>query len=223
MLSQILMYGLLTGLMSMPRNKETGITQINTELLTGGEQMKQSRKTVLAAAVAFGMVAGISAGSASAYFTTYATAKGGHTIHLEGNTRIWEEFSQWTKHIRLENTGNAECWVRAKAFAGSGFTLEYSGGDSWSLGEDGYWYYNGILPAAGVTEVLDVKIVLPPGGTDETGQQLPYTEDFNVVVIQECTAVLYREDGTPYADWDALMDSGSDSYGWEEGEDGNEG
>ena len=46
----------------------------------------------------------------------------------------------------------------------------------------------------------------------------PYTEDFNVVVIQECTAVLYTEDGTPYADWDAVLDSGRDSYGWEGGE-----
>ena len=46
----------------------------------------------------------------------------------------------------------------------------------------------------------------------------PYTEDFNVVVIQECTAVLYEEDGIPYADWDAVLDSGRDSYGWEGGE-----
>ena len=34
---------------------------------------------------------------------------------------------------------------------------------------------------------------------------------FNVVVIYESTPVLYREDGTPYADWNAVLDSGSSS------------
>ena len=48
--------------------------------------MKQSKKTVLATAItgaiALGMISAVSTGSAAAYFTTYATARGGHVIHL---------------------------------------------------------------------------------------------------------------------------------------------
>lgn len=183
--------------------------------------MKNTRKTVLAAAVVLGLTALSAVGTASAYFTTYATAQGGHTIHLGNRSQIREEFSRWTKHISLINTGDTECYVRVKAFAGSAYTLEYSGGGQWSAGEDGYWYYEGIVPPGGATEVLDVRIQLP-SVMDETGNSVAYTEDFNVVVIQECTAVRYREDGTPYADWNALLDSGKDSYQWEEGGPGNE-
>ena len=72
----------------------------------------------------------------------------------------------------------------------------------------------------GTTGVLDIKITLPAATVEDPALETPppYTEDFNVVVIQECTAVLYTEDGTSYADWDAVLDSGRDSYGWEGGE-----
>ena len=33
-------------------------------------------------------------------------------------------------------------------------------------------------------------------------------EDFNVIVVQECTAVLYDENGQPYYDWSILADTG---------------
>ncbi len=181
--------------------------------------MKQSKKTVLAAAItgaiALGMISAVSAGSAAAYFTTYATARGGHVIRLGGRSQIREEFSQWTKHVSLENTGEKEAYVRVKAFAGSGYGLVYSGSENWSAGEDGYWYYGEILPVGAATEILDIRIELPVI-TDEAGNSVAYTEDFNVVVIQECTAVRYGEDGTPYADWDAVLESGEDGYEWEE-------
>ena len=44
------------------------------------------------------------------------------------------------------------------------------------------------------------------------------TEDFNVIVIQECTAVLYDENGNPYADWDRIADSSEDVWGGNEEE-----
>lgn len=187
--------------------------------------MKQSKKTALAAvmagAVALGMISAVSAGSAAAYFTTYATARGGHTIHLGNRTQIREEFSRWTKHVSLRNTGEKEAYVRVKVFAGREYDLTYSGSEKWSAGEDGYWYYEELLPVGEETEILDVGIELPVI-TDEAGNNVAYTEDFNVVVIQECTAVRYKEDGTPYADWDAVLDSGKEGYEWEEGGAGNE-
>ncbi len=183
--------------------------------------MKNAKKTVLAAAAALGLTAVAAAGTASAYFTTYATARGGHTVRLGHQSQVREEFSQWTKHISLENTGEKETYVRVKVFAGSVYGLEYSGNGKWRAGEDGYWYYDDILAVGDSTDILDVHIELPVV-TDEAGNRVPYTEDFNVVVIQECTAVRYMEDGTPYADWDAVLDKGEDGYDWEEGDAGDE-
>ena len=62
-----------------------------------------------------------------------------------------------------------------------------------------------------------MKITLPTVTVENPAMETPppYTEDFNVVVIQECTAVLYTEDGAPYADWDARLVTNGDSYGWE--------
>ena len=37
-------------------------------------------------------------------------------------------------------------------------------------------------------------------------------DDFNVIVVQECTAVLYDENGNPYADWNRIADSSEDVY-----------
>ena len=182
--------------------------------------MKRTKKTVCAAAIALALVAGASVGSARAYFTTFATAKGGHRIAVGTRSQITEQFSDWTKHVQLGNTGTAECYVRAKAFAGSTYGIEYIGSPGLRDGGDGYWYYDEILPVGGTTGVLDIKITLPAATVEDPALETPppYTEDFNVVVIQECTAVLYTEDGTPYADWDAVLDSGRDSYGWEGGE-----
>lgn len=41
---------------------------------------------------------------------------------------------------------------------------------------------------------------------------MEYTDDFNVIVIQECTPVLYDENGNPYADWNVILDTKQDSY-----------
>ena len=43
-------------------------------------------------------------------------------------------------------------------------------------------------------------------------------QDFNVIVVQECTPVLYDENGNPYADWNAVADSTESSYTEADGE-----
>lgn len=75
-------------------------------------------------------------------------------------------------------------------------------GEGWTLGEDGYYYYKDMIPAGGSTaNELLVKI-----------DNMDSKEDFNVVVIQECAPVLYDENGNPYANWDMILDSSTDSY-----------
>ncbi|MFR5585123.1 MAG: hypothetical protein ACLTLQ_16080 [[Clostridium] scindens] len=68
---------------------------------------------------------------------------------------------------------------------------------------DGYWYYNDVLPAGGMTKELLAEITIPEDLKDS----------FNVVVIQECTQVLYKDDGTPYADWSKIIDTTTDIGG----------
>ena len=104
---------------------------------------KLNKKTLCLTAAALTLTAGLSVGSAMAYFTTYVTAQGGQELSL-GFTEVIpdEEVSDWTKHIKIENTGDYECYVRVKVFAGSQYQegLVYSDeSGKWTPGDDGYY------------------------------------------------------------------------------------
>lgn len=131
--------------------------------------------------------------SAMAYFTTYVTARGTCPIFLSRETEIREEVSDWTKHLRIENTGEAECFVRVRAFSGSKYPLTYTPGENWTQEEDGWWYFSAVLAPGAQTSQLSITV----GGVEETDPQ-----DFQVAVVQEHTSVLYTPEGLPYADWE---------------------
>ena len=162
------------------------------------------KKTIGMAAAALSLAAAISTGSAMAYFTTYATAGGGAAISLGFTQTVPEEtVSSWTKHVSIKNTGDRECFVRVKAFAGETYqdALVYSDASGkWQPGEDGYYYYSDVLPAGSSSGELLIAV---------SNQEL--TADFNVIVIQESTPVLYDKDGKPYADWNMVLDLGEDA------------
>ncbi len=160
---------------------------------------------VLALAAAF-TVASAGIGTAWSYFTTYAEAAGGYTIRLGDRTEIREDFSDWTKHVTIDNQESSEpVYIRVRAFCGSQYTIVYSG-EGWTLGDDGYYYYDRIVDGGGKTATLDLKIE----GIPEDPETM---ESFNVVVIYESTPVKYHEDGSPYSveetDWDEILDTGS--------------
>ena len=125
-------------------------------------------KVMLMSAAALGMTAALTIQSSMAFFTTYVSGGGSHPVTLGAQTEIHEEPFE----INYTDVGG-----------GSG---------SWSLGENDFWYYSGILAPGETTGALDAKIEVP-GDYDK--------DSFNVVVIQECTPVLYDENGSPYADW----------------------
>ena len=110
-----------------------------------------------------------------------------------------EEFSNWTKHVTVKNTGDFACFVRVKALAGEKYQdgLQYSDSDGkWTPGEEGYYYYSEPVAPGESSSVLDIKI------------DSKDTEDsFNVVVVQESTKVLYNENNEPYADWTQIADT----------------
>ena len=133
-----------------------------------------------------------------AYFTTYSTAGGGVTMNMGFTETIPnEEVDENGKHITITNTGDYDCFVRVKAFAPVELTYNAPDG-GWTDGGDGYWYYDEVLPAGETTShELNITYKFP------SGDEKP--EEFNIVVIEECTPVLYQEDGTPYADWNHVI------------------
>lgn len=161
---------------------------------------KINKKSLCLAAAALTLTAGISAGTAMAYFTTYTEASGGVTLNMGFSETIpKEDFSNWTKHVSVENTGDYDCYVRVKALAGSKYQdgLQYSDSDGkWTPGEDGYYYYSDPIASGESTSVLDIRI-----NSKESDAS------FNVVVVQESTKVLYNENNETYADWTQIADT----------------
>lgn len=158
---------------------------------------KWNQRTMALAAAALVLTAGVMTNRTLAYFTTYVTASGGHELELGFTTTIpEEEVANWTKDISITNTGGNPCYVRVKAFAGVQFELEYdlAASDSrWSaLGTDGYYYWQEILKPGETTGSLLVRI-----------DKKDAKEDFNVIIVQECTPVPYDENGVPAA-WDQV-------------------
>ena len=159
---------------------------------------KLHKKTLIMAAATLALTGTLAVGSAMAYFTTYSTAGGGVTMNMGFTETIPnEEVDENGKHITITNTGDYDCFVRVKAFAP--VELTYNAPDSgWTDGGDGYWYYDEVLPAGETTShELNITYKFP------SGDEKP--EEFNIVVIEECTPVLYQEDGTPYADWNHVI------------------
>jgi len=105
------------------------------------------------------------------------------------------------KHVSVENTGDYDCFVRVRAFAPSDITLSYQPEDSgWTDGGDGFWYYDQILPAGETTATkLNVSYTFPATDSEDA------PAEFNVIVVEECTPVLYKADGTAYADWNNVI------------------
>lgn len=164
--------------------------------------LKGYRGLAVASAAALLMIAAVNFEDASAYFTTYVSAGGSEVVHMGSTTELHEDVTDMTKHISVTNASQTnDCFVRVKVFCGGQLQVSFAdrseSGNAWSYSEkDGYWYYNSVLPAGKSTEILDVKIGDLPADFDR--------DSFNVVVIQECTPVIYDEEGNPGADWTAV-------------------
>ena len=90
-----------------------------------------SKKTICLAAAAITLTGTLAVGSACAYFTTYSEAEGKVVFELGYTKTIpHEEVSDGQKIISIENTGDYDCYIRVKAYAGAGYDLSYADGDS---------------------------------------------------------------------------------------------
>ncbi len=162
-----------------------------------------TKKCLCLTAAAVMLTAGPAVGRAMAYFTANAEASGGVTLNMDFTEIIPnEEIVSKVKQISITNTGAVECYVRVKVVTGAAYqellTYEYAP-EAWEQRDgDGYFYYKEIVPPEGNTDMLKAGLVNVETKALEDG-----LEDFNVIVVAECTPVLYAEDGSPYADWDA--------------------
>lgn len=169
---------------------------------------KISKKTICLKMAAMALVAGLSINSVMAYFTTYATAEGGAVLDLGFTKTIPKEnVVDGRKEIVLTNKGDYDCYVRLKALTGDAYkdSLMYSepgNAGKWTPGVNGYYEYSEILAPGKSSSQIDVSFAFP--------KEEP--TDFNVIIIQECTPVLYDENGNPYADWDAVADVSQSIY-----------
>lgn len=157
------------------------------------KNLAKHKKLIILSAAALSMTAALTLEHSLAYFTTYVSAGGSQVVHMGARTEIHEDVSNMTKHISITNTSETnDCFVRVRVFYEADVTVTCSPQDGWYDGGDDYWYYSPILAPGASTAVLDAKITVPAEFDKDS---------FNVVVIHECTPVIYDEDGNPAADW----------------------
>lgn len=187
----------------------------------------KNMKTICLTLVALALVVTLNIGNALAYFTNYTADAGTKTIDLGFSEAEIEEKVTTTedsakKTVWITNTGDYDCYIRMKAYAG--IDLEYDidpsdadstelnvvegnwvRDDSWKedlwdeswTDDDKFCYeFSAILAPGETTQPIEVSFDLPEGTNPD---------DFNVIIIEESTPVLYDSEGNPYADWDATM------------------
>jgi hypothetical protein len=159
---------------------------------------KRNKQIISLAVCALALAAGLSVKPAMAYFTSYQTAGGVVEISItDPKADVSEEFSRWTKHITIKNIGDADCFIRVAAIAPDGYKLTMGSSDDW-YEADGYYYYREKVAPDESTSVLDIEI----SGykkLEDPDSNLP--SEFNVIILQESTKVLYDKNNEPYADW----------------------
>ena len=158
----------------------------------------KTRKIILPALAVF-LVIGLAVGTAIAYFTAHTEATGSVPVALGAKTEIEESIKDLDKVITISNKGPEAVWVRAKAY--SAYELTYKG-EGWSEGEDDFYVYGDIVEAGQTADTLTVSITAP---ADEV------TEEFNVIVVYECTKVMYDDDGNLLdPDWSLAVKKGGE-------------
>lgn len=152
------------------------------------------RKWLLLAAIAAVTLSIVAVTPSIAYFTDTVQTSGMIGVTLgDGKPIIDEKVSKMTKEIAIKNTGDYDIYVRAKAIYPDNCTVEFIKEAGWEKGDGDYYYYDGVVAP---TKATDTKLVL------KVSKKKDLDLDFNVVIVQEATKVVYDENGNPRpADW----------------------
>jgi len=148
--------------------------------------MKRLQYTALALAMV--CILGCSAKNAISYFTTFANAKGGVTMHLVDETTITEEVRDGKKVVVIHNNSkDTAVYVRVKAFAfiAGKDAIQDGTGTNWSRSSDGYWYYGPVLEPGEDTSELTISFLYPED--KEEG------DEYEVTVVYESVPAQYPD------------------------------
>lgn len=168
-------------------------------------------RTGLMVAIAVMLVMSAAMGTAWAYFTTYARAKGSVVLNLGHQEKIEENFNSWDKTINLTSEPDSRpAYIRVRAFCAE-YELQYKNTDNWTQDGD-WWYYNKTLdPGKSLADSGDELTVHIADVPDTGTPGLEDDETFSVVIIYESTDVQYDEDGNEKtalnADWSRKVDT----------------
>lgn len=184
-------------------------------------------RTTLLTAVAVMLVLSAVMGSAWAYFTTYARAKGGYPIVLGHEEHDDEKFSNWEKTLSITVSKDSRpVYLRARAFCSDEYPLLFSDAvipdeatdneqlphENWKpfKEEDGsIWYrYTKLYSPvdSGKDEDGDGKNdIIPAEPLHVKIKDVPANEnegaivgdEFNVIIVYEATEVQYDKNGDP--------------------------
>lgn len=159
---------------------------------------KFDKRPVILAGAALALTMTLTVGSAMAYFTSYSTAKGAVKLNIGFTETVPEEkVDSGGKHVTIKNVGDYDCFVRAKVF--SVVDVDFKASEGWRAGGDGYWYYDKVVASGASTSELLVTFEYPKNTEEEK------TEAFDIIVVQECTPVVYDEDGSAVPNWDHVI------------------
>ena len=169
-------------------------------------------RTMLLTATAIMFVISATIGSAWAYFTTYARARGSVQIHLGHQEHLTEEFdfTAYEKTINITSESDSRpVYLRVQAFCADQKRISYRNASNWTQVGD-WMYYNGVLgPGESLPEGDQLKVRIEKIPQDGS-VVLKSGDGYNVIVVYESTEVQY-EDGTQLkaqdADWNRSVDT----------------
>ena len=178
------------------------------------------RRNVILMVLILALVLSAGIGSAWAYFTSFAAAKGGIPLELGYRTEFEEKVEGARKDVTItydaaDGKNQQEVYVRVRAWSPdeTKYPLSYEYGEGWQNGGDGWWYY--MTPLGPENQNAADFAVLIGGLTeaDTEGLEKPKDGDsLNVVVVYECAPVLYK----PGADGKPVPVEATDPSIWEQ-------
>lgn len=191
----------------------------------------KNRKRILLPALALALILTAGIGSAGAYFSTYAKARGGIVMELGSRREFREEFSNWTKTLTVTNNADSKdsIFVRARVFYPETLYLGQdrtevnlvcdTSGEGWSGPDNDYYYYSYPVAPGAATNPLNVHIQGMPAQDSPLYAELQEGDMFSVIVVYESIPVSYGPDGQPIdpaeADWSRTLDTGTTEGGLE--------
>ncbi len=156
----------------------------------------KSKKVLMIAAIILVFTA--TAGITMAFFSDYEHAVGKATFTLGGQTEIHESVKDTEKTIVIHNKGEGDVLVRLSIFGpkpdGDKPGVTVKPGEHWSFNKnDGFWYYQAVLPAGEDTTPIIASIEGIPVSAD--------LSEFDVIVVHESQPVVYDKAGNAVLQW----------------------